>query len=81
MLLVEGGENNYDKENVVNPALFREHLFPGSKTAIFYKANKSEALAGREPIVPSGGLLGGGSSVNLMLFVYTHVELKLIGIS
>jgi alcohol oxidase len=29
---------------------------------------KSEAVAGRAVVVPSGGLLGGGSSVNIMLY-------------
>ncbi|KFZ19473.1 hypothetical protein V502_03637 [Pseudogymnoascus sp. VKM F-4520 (FW-2644)] len=57
ILLIEGGKNNYNEANVVNPALYLEHLAPGSKTAIFYKGKKSEALAGRELIIPSGGIL------------------------
>lgn len=75
ILLVEGGADNHDVENIVNPVLFLEHLLPDSKTAIFYKGNKSEALAGREPIVPSGGTLGGGSSINFMMcFVKSLIE-------
>lgn len=70
VLVIEGGQDNYQLDNVVNPALFLEHLAPTSTTAIFYKANKSETLAGREPIVPSGGILGGGSSINFMMFVF-----------
>jgi choline dehydrogenase-like flavoprotein len=69
ILLIEGGQDNYNVENVVNPVLFLEHLLPDSKTAIFYKGNKSDVLAGREPIVPSGGILGGGSSINFMMYV------------
>lgn len=35
ILLIEGGADNYNVENVVNPVLFLEHLLPDSKTAIF----------------------------------------------
>lgn len=47
---------------------FLDHLHPTSKTAIFYKGNKSAQCAGREVIVPSGGVLGGGSSINFMMY-------------
>jgi alcohol oxidase len=67
ILLVEGGKNNHNDLTVNCPALFLKHLAPDSKTAIFYKGNKSDALAGREPIVPTGGILGGGSSINFMM--------------
>lgn len=68
ILVIEGGPNNHNEPSVVNPAFFLQHLLPTSKTAIFYKGNKSEKLAGREPIVPSGGMLGGGSSINFMMY-------------
>lgn len=68
ILVIEGGPNNLNEPSVVNPAFFLQHLLPTSKTAIFYKGNKSERLAGREPIVPSGGMLGGGSSINFMMY-------------
>jgi alcohol oxidase len=42
-------------------------MMPTSTTAIFHKANMSKEL-GRQPIVQTGGILGGGSSVNLMLY-------------
>ena len=67
ILLIEGGTNNWNVPNVVHPALFGEHLLPASKTAIFYKGNKAPQLANREPIVHAGGILGGGSSINVML--------------
>lgn len=66
--MIEGGANNHNLPSVVNPAFFLQHLAPTSTTAIFYKGNKSAALADREPIVPSGGLLGGGSSINFMMY-------------
>ncbi|KAI0968398.1 GMC oxidoreductase [Xylaria arbuscula] len=68
ILVIERGANNYDNPAVVTPALFLSHLAPDSTTAIFYKTNKSESLAGREAIIQSGGTLGGGSSINFMMY-------------
>jgi choline dehydrogenase-like flavoprotein len=68
ILLVEGGKNNYNDPTVTNPALYLTHLVPGSQTALFYEANSEEALNGRKAIVPCGGLLGGGSSINFMMY-------------
>ena len=48
--------------------MYLAHLAPDSKTALFYKAEAEEALSGREAIVPCGGLLGGGSSINFMMY-------------
>ncbi|KAI1734593.1 GMC oxidoreductase [Xylaria scruposa] len=68
ILVIEGGPDNFNHPAVAIPALFLTNIAPGSKTAIFYKARKSDYLAGREVIVPSGGLLGGGSSINFMMY-------------
>ncbi|KAK3934802.1 alcohol oxidase-like protein [Diplogelasinospora grovesii] len=68
ILVVERGSNNYNVPNVIHPALFLQHLMPGSKTAIFNKSTKSVHVADREVIVPSGGTLGGGSSINFMVY-------------
>lgn len=68
VLLIEGGENNADVAHVQTPALLLQHQMPGSRTAIFWQGNKSDDLAGRSVVVPSGGILGGGSSINLMLY-------------
>jgi choline dehydrogenase-like flavoprotein len=67
ILVIEGGQDNYNVRNVVNPLLCYQHLLPNSTTALFYKAKASKHLAGRESIVPSGGMLGGGSSINFMM--------------
>lgn len=67
ILMIEGGENNANNPMVENPALFPQHLVPASKTMVRYKANESEHLAGRDYSLATGGLLGGGSSVNIML--------------
>ncbi|KAI1353653.1 GMC oxidoreductase [Xylaria sp. FL0043] len=68
ILVIEGGSNNYENPLVVTPAMFRSHLAPGSTTALFWKAKKSDSIAGREIVVPSGGILGGGSSINFMMY-------------
>lgn len=52
----------------MNPVFFMSHLVPGSKSTLFYKGNKVERLGNREPIVPSGGILGGGSSINFTMY-------------
>ncbi|CAE6439198.1 unnamed protein product [Rhizoctonia solani] len=68
ILLVEQGPNNYQEPNVVTPALFLSHQAPASKTAVFWQGNKTDALNGRSPIVPTGRILGGGSSINFLMY-------------
>ncbi|KAH8656945.1 putative alcohol oxidase [Tricladium varicosporioides] len=68
ILLVEGGRNNHNDPTVTNPAVYLSHLAPDSKTALFYKSRASKHLNGREAIVPMGGILGGGSSINFMMY-------------
>ncbi|KAH7233349.1 GMC oxidoreductase-domain-containing protein [Fusarium tricinctum] len=68
ILLIEGGQDNRGVQNIENPVFFLDHLLPTSTSTLFYKANKSEHLAGRESIVPCGGTLGGGSSINFMMY-------------
>ncbi|KAG8698147.1 hypothetical protein FRC09_007402 [Ceratobasidium sp. 395] len=68
ILLVEHGPNNFGNPNIVTPALYLGHLAPTSKTAKFWQANKSNALNGRSPIVPSAQVLGGGSSINFLMY-------------
>lgn len=50
------------------PAFFMQNLLPETKTNLFYQANPEKQLADRGVIVPSGGVLGGGSSTNLMMY-------------
>ena len=76
ILLVEGGKNNLNDPTITNPAMYLAHLAPDSKTALFYKSNKEKALNDREAIVPAGGVLGGGSSINFMM--YTRGENALL---
>jgi alcohol oxidase len=50
------------------PVLFLANLMPGCTANIFYKTNKEKQLGDRELVVASGGVLGGGSSTNLMMY-------------
>ncbi len=68
ILVIEQGKNNYEVPTVVHPLFYLAHLVPGNQTAIFYKGNRAERLGDREPIVPSGGILGGGSSINFSMY-------------
>ncbi|KAI7363642.1 alcohol oxidase, partial [Hortaea werneckii] len=68
ILLIEGGENNAGKDTITHPALFPMNLMPQSKTTVWYHAKASDALAGREYPLFTGGVLGGGSSINIMLY-------------
>ena len=68
ILVIEGGQNNRDMPSVVHPALVLDHLAPTSKTTIFWPTTYQPQLAGRNPVVPSGGVLGGGSSINIAMY-------------
>ncbi|KAJ6781884.1 hypothetical protein PWT90_09925 [Aphanocladium album] len=68
VLVIEGGMNNYQDPSIVNIGLFFPHIMPGSKTTLFYPAKASEHLAGRELAIPCGGVLGGGSSINMAMY-------------
>lgn len=39
-----------------------------SKTATFYESRPSEWLSGRKAVVPCANILGGGSSINFMMY-------------
>ena len=68
ILIIEAGINNRDHPQVVNPAMFLSNLAPNSVTATHYKAKASKFVAGREVVVTTGGCLGGGSSINFMIY-------------
>lgn len=58
ILVIEGGQNNHNLPEIVNPLLYLSNIAPASKNALFWKARKSNHLADREVIVPTGGVLG-----------------------
>lgn len=65
---MESGPDNFGLPTVTNPALYRAALAPGTANALHYKSRKEEQLSDREVIVTTGGLLGGSSSVNGMIY-------------
>ncbi|KAI1822582.1 GMC oxidoreductase [Xylaria intraflava] len=68
ILVIERGPDNYGNPDIVSPGMFLSNLMPGSKTAIVYEGEMSEELGGRPVPVHSGGTLGGGSSINIMVY-------------
>ncbi|TGJ79688.1 hypothetical protein E0Z10_g9085 [Xylaria hypoxylon] len=72
ILVIEGGTTNENVVDLMHPAFMAKSLGPESKYNHYYKAVQSEALGNRELVVPTGGVLGGGSSVNLM--AYTRAQ-------
>ena len=68
ILVIEGGQNNFQDPSIIHPVLFFGNLQPENKKALFYKSKKEKAIAGRELVVPAGGVLGGGSSINILMY-------------
>ncbi len=68
ILLIEGGENNANNDASRHPAMYPQNLVTTSKNSVWYHAKKSEHIVGREYALPTGGMLGGGSSINIMLY-------------
>jgi choline dehydrogenase-like flavoprotein len=68
VLVIEGGMNNYQDPTIVNIGLFFQHISPGSKTALFHPTKPTEQLAGRSLAIPTGAVLGGGSSINMAMY-------------
>lgn len=68
VLVIEGGMNNYKDPSIVNIGFFFAHILPDSKRTLFYPSKESECLAGRSLTIPCGGVLGGGSSINMAMY-------------
>ncbi|CCO35780.1 Alcohol oxidase Short=AOX [Rhizoctonia solani AG-1 IB] len=68
ILVVEQGSDNFKDPSVTTPALYLTHADPESKNTIHWKGTKSDAANGRETGTTSGGILGGGSSINFMMY-------------
>ncbi|KAK3986344.1 alcohol oxidase 1 [Cladorrhinum sp. PSN332] len=68
VLLIEAGENNLNNPWVFRPGIFPRNMKLDSKTASFYQSRPSSWLGGRAAIVPAAHILGGGSSINFMMY-------------
>jgi alcohol oxidase len=69
ILIIEGGQDNSNLPEVTYPALFRTNLVPHSGTCLHYKNVQEAQTNHRDLHVPVGGVLGGSSSVNGLLYV------------
>ena len=69
ILLIERGRNNLNNLTITTPALLFANYIPSSENTIFYQAESEPALHGRARVVGNGGVLGGGSSINAMMYV------------
>ncbi|TYO65668.1 FAD-dependent oxidoreductase [Bradyrhizobium hipponense] len=67
VLLIESGQRDTDKYIHI-PATFFKVLEKG-RDALFYASQPEKGLNGRPSIVPQGHVLGGGSSVNAMVYI------------
>ncbi|KAJ6588684.1 GMC oxidoreductase-domain-containing protein [Mycena capillaripes] len=68
ILVLESGPTTKDKNEHIQPGQYITHLAPTSKTMQFSASKPSDHLSGRSLVVPSGRCIGGGSSVNFMLY-------------
>lgn len=67
VLLIESGQRDSDKYIHI-PATFFKVLEKG-RDAVFYASEPEKGLNGRPSIVPQGHVIGGGSSVNAMVYI------------
>ncbi|KAL1306677.1 hypothetical protein AAFC00_005349 [Neodothiora populina] len=68
VILIEAGESNLNNPWVYRPGIYPKNMKLDSKTASFYYSRPSEFLAGRRAVVPCAHILGGGSSINFMMY-------------
>ncbi|KAF8262160.1 GMC oxidoreductase-domain-containing protein [Lactarius quietus] len=68
VLLLEAGPTTYNKPAHTIPLNFSSHLAPDSRTIRAHISQPCAALGGRPVIVPCGQCLGGGSSMNFMMY-------------
>lgn len=68
VLLIEAGESNLNNPWVYRPGIYPRNMKLDSKTATFYESRPSKWLSGRRAVVPVAHILGGGSSINFMMY-------------
>lgn len=68
ILIIERGKNNLNEPTITAPAICFVHLLPTSQNTILYRAEIEPALNGRRRVIATGGTLGGGSSINGLMY-------------
>ncbi|KAI1123186.1 alcohol oxidase-like protein [Nemania abortiva] len=69
VLVIESGRDTYNEPSVIHPALWRTNYTPDNLRVFFHEAIEEEQLANRKSIVQVGNTLGGGSSINLLMYM------------
>ncbi|KAK7994307.1 GMC oxidoreductase-domain-containing protein [Apiospora marii] len=70
VLVIESGRDNYGVPAVTHPLLWRENYKQDEQQRVYHHVARPEnQLADRESVVTVGHTLGGGSSVNLMMYM------------
>lgn len=67
VLLIESGRSDKNKWIHIPATFFK--VIEGGKDAVFYEGEPSVATNGRPSIVPQGHVIGGGSSINAMIYI------------
>ncbi|KAG1746079.1 GMC oxidoreductase-domain-containing protein [Suillus lakei] len=68
ILILEAGQHTLNEAAHVQPYQYTFHLAPTSTTVTWIVGNPSPHLNGRAPIVSCGRCVGGGSSVNFLVY-------------
>ncbi|KAJ6624001.1 GMC oxidoreductase-domain-containing protein [Mycena sp. CBHHK59/15] len=68
ILIIEAGKHTKDVATHTQPGRYFANLASGGDTFTFHSTKPSEALGNRPCIIPSGKGMGGGSSVNFMMY-------------
>ncbi|OJA10235.1 hypothetical protein AZE42_10255 [Rhizopogon vesiculosus] len=68
ILILEGGPHTFNEAAHVQPYKYFTHQAEGSITMTTYVGNPSPHLNGRAPTISCGHCVGGGSSVNYMVY-------------
>ncbi|KAJ7357002.1 GMC oxidoreductase-domain-containing protein [Mycena albidolilacea] len=68
ILILEAGEHTRGLAAHIQPARYLSHLAPTSTTVTFNVSEPSQNLGGRPLITPSARCVGGGSSINFLMY-------------
>ncbi|KAF7327927.1 GMC-OxRdtase-N domain-containing protein [Mycena kentingensis (nom. inval.)] len=68
ILILEAGKHSENVKVHVQPGRYFANLASGADSFTYHQAKPSKALDNRQVIVPAGKTVGGGSSVNFMMY-------------
>lgn len=68
ILVIERGKNNVDNPAVEHPLFWLTNVLPGSDRMLLYNGASESQLGGRGVDILTGSILGGGSSINVMVY-------------